>query len=194
MSLLYEVHSSLSHERNIHEIFLFCSTWPFRYTWLRGYGIRVLRSYEIEALHVLGHIWLWGYRCIEFSDFLKYFLKLGRNPDVQESNGLRIRFQREKNTWEYHSVILCTEIFFFWPVLLIKIKDMKNIDIPENLYSIYFSICFRIVNLYCLTHLNSSLSPQSDEGCFPWFLSRSLKRICTSLCLQRAAAKTPNLK
>ena len=39
---------------------------------------------------------LFGYRYIEFSDFLKCFLRLGRNSDVLESNGLRIRFQREK--------------------------------------------------------------------------------------------------
>ena len=59
---------------------------------LREYGFIVLTGYEVKALYVLGLIWLWGYSYIEFSDFLK----LGRNPDVMESNGLRIRFQREK--------------------------------------------------------------------------------------------------
>ena len=76
---------------------------------LRDYGVIVLRSYGVKALHVLGLIWLWCYRYIEFSDFLKCFLRLGRNPDVLESNGLRIRFQREKNTREYHSGILRAE-------------------------------------------------------------------------------------
>ena len=76
---------------------------------LRDYGVIVLRDYEVKALHVLGLIWLWGHRYIEFSDFLKCFLRLERNCDVLESNGLGIPFQRGKNTWEYHSGILRAE-------------------------------------------------------------------------------------
>ena len=64
----------------------------YRVMGLRDYEAIVLRGYRVKVLHVLGHIWLWGYRYIEFSDFLKCFLRLGRNPDVLESNGLRIRF------------------------------------------------------------------------------------------------------
>ena len=41
---------------------------------LRNYGVTVLRGYEVKALHVSGLIWLWGYRYIEFSYFLKCFL------------------------------------------------------------------------------------------------------------------------
>ena len=43
-------------------------------------GVIVLRDYGVKALHVSGLIWLWGYRYIEFSDFLKCFLRLGQNP------------------------------------------------------------------------------------------------------------------
>ena len=63
---------------------------------LRDYGFIVLRGYEVETLHVLWLIWLSGYRYIEFNDFSKCFLRLGRNSDVLESNGLRIRFEWEK--------------------------------------------------------------------------------------------------
>ena len=62
----------------------------------RDYEVLVSRGYGLQILHVLGLIWLWGYRYIEFSDFSKCFLKLRRNSDVLESNGSRIRFQREK--------------------------------------------------------------------------------------------------
>ena len=90
-----------SHEKNIHEIFRFCSTWPFLCT---GYGVK--------ALLVLGLIWLWGYRYIEFSDFSKCFLRLGRNPDALESNGLQIRFQRGKIHGNF-IVAFFTQQFFF---------------------------------------------------------------------------------
>ena len=40
---------------------------------LRDYGVIVLRGYEVKQLHVLGLIWLWGYRYIDFSDFSKCF-------------------------------------------------------------------------------------------------------------------------
>ena len=63
---------------------------------LRDYVFIVFKGYGVKELHVLGFIWSWGYRYIECSNFLKCFFKLGRNPDVLKSNGLRIRFQREK--------------------------------------------------------------------------------------------------
>ena len=44
---------------------------------LRDYGVIMLRGYGVKVLHVLGLIWLWGYRYIEFSYFSKYFLRLG---------------------------------------------------------------------------------------------------------------------
>ena len=46
---------------------------------LRDYGVIVLRGYGVKTLHILGLIWLWGYRSTEFSDFLKCFLRLGQN-------------------------------------------------------------------------------------------------------------------
>ena len=70
------------------------------------------------ALHVLGFIWLWCYRYIEFSDFLKCYLRLGQNPDVLESNGLRIRFQRGK----IHGNIIVSffaQNFFLWPCVIV---------------------------------------------------------------------------
>ena len=90
-----------SHRRNIHEIFGFAvhdlfNVQGYGVIGLRDYEVIVLRDYGVKVLHVLGFIWLWGDMYIEFSDFSKYFLRLGRNPDVLGSNGLRIRFQREK--------------------------------------------------------------------------------------------------
>ena len=63
---------------------------------LRDYEVIVLRGYGVTALHIVGLICLWGYRYIEFGDFSKCFLSLGRNLNVLGSNGLRIRFHREK--------------------------------------------------------------------------------------------------
>ena len=79
---------------------------------LRDYGVIVLRDHWVEALHVLELIWAWGYRYIEFSDVLKYFLRLERNADVLVSNGLRITdlVSEGKNTFEYHSGILHAKI------------------------------------------------------------------------------------
>ena len=52
----------------------------------------------------LRHYMFWahlviGFRYIEFSDFPKCFLRLGLNPDVLGSNGLRIRLFREKRVY-----------------------------------------------------------------------------------------------
>ena len=55
---------------------------------LRDYGVIPLRAYGVKALQVSELIWLWGYRYVAFSDFLKCFLRLGRNPDVVDSNGV----------------------------------------------------------------------------------------------------------
>ena len=95
---------------------------------LRDYGVIVLRGYGVKALHFLGLIWLWGYRydrCIEFSDFLKCFLRLGRYPDALESN-------------EWHSS--CRKEFFLWACVIIKgliwnIKDYfpwKKLEIQRS--------------------------------------------------------------
>ena len=84
---------------------------------LRDYGVIMLKGYGVKALHVLGLIWLWGYTYIEFSDFLKCFLSLGRNPDVFESNGLRIRLQREKIHGNMIVAFLAQKFFFCGPVL-----------------------------------------------------------------------------
>ena len=62
---------------------------------LRDNGVIMLKGYGVKALHVLGLIWLCGYKYNEFSEFLKCILRLGRNPDVLESNELRILFHRE---------------------------------------------------------------------------------------------------
>ena len=43
----------------------------YRVMGLRDHGVVGLRVYEAEALHVLMFICLWGYRYIEFSDFLR---------------------------------------------------------------------------------------------------------------------------
>ena len=88
---------------------------------LRYYGVIVLRGYEVKALYVLGLIWLWGYRSIEFSEFLKCFLRLGRNSDVLGSNGLRIRFQWEK----IHGIIIVAffaQKFFFVAMCCLNIE------------------------------------------------------------------------
>ena len=42
-------------------------------------GVIVFRVYGVKELHVLRLIWLWGHGYIEFSDFSKCFLRLGRN-------------------------------------------------------------------------------------------------------------------
>ena len=63
---------------------------------LRDYGFIVLKGYGVKELHVLWLICLWGFRYIEFSDFSKCFLRLRRNLDVLESNGLRFRFHWKK--------------------------------------------------------------------------------------------------
>ena len=63
---------------------------------LKDYGVIVLRGYRVKKLHVLGLIWLCGYRYIEISDFLKCFLRLGRNPDALESNGFGFGFSGKK--------------------------------------------------------------------------------------------------
>ena len=57
---------------------------------LRDYAVIVLRGHGVKALHVLGLIWLWGYRYIELSGFSIF-----------------------------HSGILRAEFFFCWPVLLL---------------------------------------------------------------------------
>ena len=92
---------------------------------LRDYGVIVLRVYGLKALHVLGHIWLWGYRYIEFSDFSQCFFRIGRNPDVLESNGLRIRFQREKIHGNIIVAFFAQKFFFCGSVLFIIIKWIK---------------------------------------------------------------------
>ena len=90
-----------SHKRKIYEIFgsavhdLF-DVQGYGVIGLGDYGVIVLRGYAVRALHFLGLILLWTYRYIEFSDFLKAFSRLARNPEVLESNGLRIRFQGKK--------------------------------------------------------------------------------------------------
>ena len=63
-----------SHKRNIHEIFGFAvhdlfDVQGYGVMGLRDYGVKVLGGYGVKALHVLGLIWLWGYRYNEFSVF-----------------------------------------------------------------------------------------------------------------------------
>ena len=43
---------------------------------LRDYGVILLRGYGVKSLHFSGLICLWGYKYIEFSDYLKGFLRL----------------------------------------------------------------------------------------------------------------------
>ena len=84
---------------------------------LRDYGFIVFKGNGVKALHVLGPICLWGYRYIEFSNFLKCFLRLGQNSDVLGSNGLQIRFQREKI---YGNIIVVSfaQNFFLWACVI----------------------------------------------------------------------------
>ena len=117
-----------SHKRNIHEIFGFAvhdlfDVKGYGVMGLRDYGVIVLRGCRVKALHVLGHIWSWGYRYIEFSDFSKCFLRLGRNPDMLESNGLQIRFQREK----YMEIfVLYMYKYLIWAILNHSVKIWKT--------------------------------------------------------------------
>ena len=113
MKFTHHWKSQKKHTRN----FRFCSIWPVRFTGLWGYGIERLRSHSVKALHVLGLIWLWGYRYIEFSEFSKCFLRLGRNPDVLGSNELRIRFQRENIFGNIIEAFFAQTIFYCGPVL-----------------------------------------------------------------------------
>ena len=97
---------------------------------LRDYGVIVLRGYGFKALHFSGLIWLWGYRYIEFSDFLKCFFRLGRNTDVLESKWLRIRFQRGK-IHENIMVAFFAQIFIYGPVNTLSCR-----------YSFFFFVLF----------------------------------------------------
>ena len=95
-SLLYEGHSSLEVTKEtysrlfdfvVHDLF---DIQGYGVMGLRYYVVIVFKGYGVKALHVLGFFWSWGYRYIEFSNFLKCFLRLGRNNDVLKSNGLQI--------------------------------------------------------------------------------------------------------
>ena len=115
--IVWNLHITGSHKRNIHEISIFAvhdlfDVQGYGVMGLRDYGVIVLRGYGVKGLLSLGLIWLWGYRYIEFRDFSKCFLRLGRNFDVFESNRLRIRFQRDK-IHENIIVAFFAEKFFF---------------------------------------------------------------------------------
>ena len=120
---------TINHKRNIHEIFGFAVHEFFD---VQGYGVIGL------ALHVLELIWLWGYRYIEFSDFSKCFLTLGSNPDVLESNGLRIRVQREKLHGNIIVAFFVQEKQVFWgPVLLLEINT-KSLQLSQWIYMVHY--------------------------------------------------------
>ena len=97
MKFTHHCKSQKNHTRD----FLFCSTYDldvqgYEVIGLRDYRVIVWWDYGVNALHVVRLIWFWGYRYIEFSDFSKCFLRLGRNPDDLESNGLRFGFSGKK--------------------------------------------------------------------------------------------------
>ena len=134
---------TINHKRNIHEIFGFAvheffDVQGYGVIGLRVYRVIVLWCYGLKALHVLELIWLWGYRYIEFSDFSKCFLTLGSNPDVLESNGLRIRVQREK----LHGNIIVAffvqeKQVFCGPVLLLEINT-KSLQLSQWIYIVHY--------------------------------------------------------
>ena len=112
---------------------------------MSDYGVIVMRGYGVKALHVLGLIWLWGCRYIEFSDFLKCFLRLRRNPEVLESNGLRIRFQRVK-IYGHIIVSFFAQKFFFWAcATCLKQHCIRNIALANHLVVVRFSYTDRFI-------------------------------------------------
>ena len=122
-----------SHKRNIDEIFGFAvhnlfDVQGYGVMGLRDYGVIVLRIYGVKELHVLRLIWLWGYRYIEFSGFSNCFLRLGRN--LWRAGIKRNLVSAINNTWENHSRILRTEIFFLWACVIISFFD----TILTNIY------------------------------------------------------------
>ena len=115
MSLFDEIHPSLEITKETYTRFS-----VLQYMAFSMYRVMELRDGEIIGLrhyNFLGFIWLWGDRYIEFSDFPKIFLRLGRNSDVLRTNGLRIRFQREEI---YGNIILAffAQNFFLWACVI----------------------------------------------------------------------------
>ena len=111
---------------------------------LRDYGFIVLRGYGFKALHVLG---LFDYGVIGILNLaiFKVFLRLGQNPDVQESNRLWIRFQREKI---HRNVIVgfFAQNFFLWSCILILCNTEIYYSIHTHTQLFYDDFFFNFGN------------------------------------------------